>query len=247
MLADSGTAPERRSQDELGTGVPVLEHLRPLIPAGQLERGTIVTVADRTPPAGQTASTYLALAMLAGATASGHYCAVVGFPDLGIAAADALGADLGKILLIDNPGERWAEVVSVLALAVDMILLRPPAAPTAEHLRRIGSRIRVTPRQPGTILVVAGPWAGAHLRLATDSVEWTGIGRGSGHLAARRVTIAAQGRGTAGRQRTMRVLLPAPDGSLQPADTDERGNLLPGEAGSRFARPRLEPRVAAAG
>lgn len=244
MLADSGTAPEQRSRNELDTGVPVLEHLRPLMPAGRLERGTIVTIADRTPPA-TAGSSYLALAILAGAAAGGHYCAVVGVPDFGIVAADALGADLSRILLIDDPGERWAEVVSVLATAVDLILLRPPAPPTAEHQRRIANRIKITPRQPGSCLVVAGPWTGAHLNLSIGDVAWTGIGRGAGNLAARRVTIAAQGRGPAGRQRTIRALLPAADGTLQPAHTDERGVRLPDAAGSRTAKPGFTPLPAA--
>lgn len=229
LLADTGTVPERRTQDAQGTGVPVPELLRPLLPAGQLERGGIVSVADRVPPVpGLSGPGYLALALAAGASAGGSWCAVVGMPELGIAALSGLGADLTKFLLVDHPGERWPEAVAVLAGAVDLILLRPPARPSAAILRRVVNRIRVTERQRGCALLVSGPWDGAHLTLRVTEAEWSGLGQGTGNLTERRVTIVSDGRRAAGRARTVQALLPAADGSLAaPAAADGTREEVP--------------------
>ncbi|MFD0634231.1 hypothetical protein ACFQ9X_24450 [Catenulispora yoronensis] len=77
------------------------------------------------------APSYLALALAAGASAGGAWCGVVGLPGFGIAAASGMGADLGRFLMVDEPGERWAEAVNVLAGAVDVVLVRPPRRPVA--------------------------------------------------------------------------------------------------------------------
>jgi hypothetical protein len=126
-----------------------------------------------------------------------------------------MGADLGRFLMLDEPGERWAEAVAVLAGAVDLVLVRPPRQPAGEHVRRIGARIRRTARQRGAALVVAGEWPGADLRLRMTEASWTGLGAGTGHLTGRRVTVVADGRGAAGRERTARLWLPAADGTVR--------------------------------
>jgi hypothetical protein len=171
---------------------------------------------DAIPPYA-AAPSYLALALAAGASAGGGWCGVVGLPALGIAAAAGLGADLRHMLLLDEPGDRWAEAVAVLAGAVDLILVRPPGRPTAEQLRRITARLRKTARQRGAALVVAGAWHGAHVTLRTTQSVWTGLGTGQGHLTGRRVTVVAEGRGAQGRPRTALLWLPAADGSVASA------------------------------
>src|SRR5690349_16808264 len=82
--------------------------------------------AGRTWPGRSGTPSYLAVALSAGASAGGAWCAAVGLPALGVAAVAGLGADLRHLLLLDDPGERWAEAVAVLAGAVDLILVRPP-------------------------------------------------------------------------------------------------------------------------
>ena len=171
---------------------------------------------DAVPPYA-AAPSYLALALAAGASAGGGWCGVVGLPALGIAAAAGLGADLRRMLLLDEPGERWAEAVAVLAGAVNLILVRPPGRPTAEQLRRVTARLRRTARQRGAALVVAGAWHGAHVTLRTTQSVWTGLGTGQGHLTGRRVTVVAEGRGAQGRPRTALLWLPAADGSVASA------------------------------
>jgi len=195
-------------------GVPVLPALRSLIPGGALRRGGVLTLGDRVRPSGDAPS-YLALALAAGASAGGAWCGVVGLPAFGIAAASGMGADLGRFLMVDEPGERWAEAVAVLAGAVDLVLVRPPRRPGGEQVRRIGARIRRTVRQRGSVLVVAGEWPGADLRLRLTEAAWAGLGDGTGHLTGRRVTVTADGRGAAGRERTARLWLPAADGAVR--------------------------------
>jgi hypothetical protein len=216
LLKDTGTAPEIRNRGPAeGGAIPVHECLRPLVPGGELARGTIVAVPPRTapwPPA--AAPTYLALALLAGATAGGAWGAAIGYPALGIAAAAGLGADLSKTLLLDEPGDRWPDAVAILADAVDVILLHPPARPTGEQLRRLTSRVRTTARQRGVALIVTGPWSSAHLTLHTHDPHWTGLGNGTGHLTARRVTVSSDGRAVHGRQREVDLWLPAADGTV---------------------------------
>lgn len=215
--------------------VPVLPPLRSLIPGGALRRGGVLAVGDRVRPWGDAPS-YLALALAAGASAGGAWCGVVGLPAFGIAAASGMGADLGRFLMVDEPGERWAEAVAVLAGAVDLVLVRPPRRPGGEQVRRIGARIRRTVRQRGAVLVVAGEWPGADLRLRLTEAAWSGLGDGTGHLTGRRVTIAADGRGAAGRERTARLWMPAADGAVREwvADADAPIRPAADAAGQRF-------------
>lgn len=213
----TGTASStsRTDADTDADGVPVLDCLRSLLPGGVLQRGSVVAVPDRVAPwpARSGTPSYLALALSAGASAAGAWCAAVGLPALGVAAVAGLGADLRHLLLLDDPGERWAEAVAVLAGAVDLILVRPPGRPSAEHVRRITARLRTTARQRGSVLIVAGAWSGAHVTLRTTKSVWSGLGDGTGHLTGRRVTVVAEGRGTHGRSRTAQLWLPAADGS----------------------------------
>ena len=213
--------------------VPVLAALRTLVPGGVLRRGAAVAVGDRVRSGGDAPS-YLALALAAGASAGGAWCGVVGLPAFGIAAASGMGADLSRFLMLDEPGERWAEAVAVLAGAVDLVLVRPPRRPAGEHVRRIGARIRRTARQRGAVLVVAGEWPGADLRLRLTEAAWAGLGEGTGHLTGRRVTVAAAGRGAAARERSARLWLPAADGAVREWAAETDAPVLPGQSTERF-------------
>ncbi|MFD0634232.1 hypothetical protein ACFQ9X_24455 [Catenulispora yoronensis] len=65
------------------------------------------------------------------------------------------------------------------------------------------------------MLLVAGEWPGADVRLRLTESVWSGLGAGTGHLTGRRVTVAVDGRGAAGRERTARLWLPAADGAVR--------------------------------
>jgi hypothetical protein len=196
--------------------LPVLPPLEPLLPAGGLRRGSVVAVAG---------STSLALALLAAASAQGSWCAAVGLPALGLAAAAELGVVLDRFPLVASPGRDsgpggWAWVVAALLDACDVVLARPPAALRAADARRLTARVR----ERGAVLVVAGAWVEpAEVRLTLASATWEGLGQGHGRLRGRRVEVVTGGRGAAGRERRVPLWLPHPDGGVRAEEVvDER-------------------------
>ncbi|MDQ7807352.1 hypothetical protein Q5425_26750 [Amycolatopsis sp. A133] len=87
--------------------LPVTPALAELLPGGGLWRGTTVSVLR---------SAALVLALLAEATRQGSWAAIVGMPDLGVAAAAELGVDLDRFALVAAPG---AELVAVVSALID--------------------------------------------------------------------------------------------------------------------------------
>jgi hypothetical protein len=185
--------------------LPVAAPLEGLFPAGALPRGSIVTVAG---------STSLAVSLLVAASQGGSWCAAVGLPSLGVVAAAELGVCLDRLALVPAPGPQWTTVAGALVDAVDVVVVRPPGGLRAADARRLATRVR----ERGAVLVPVGPWPeGAQLRLSVTSAQWDGLGRGHGHLRARRLGVVAQGRGVAARERRVELWLPAPGGGLAPA------------------------------
>ena len=192
----------RHDEDAVpGSGrLPVLPALDDLLPGG-LQRGTVVAVG---------CWGLLCLAVAAGASAAGAWCAAVGLPQLGVAAAAGAGLDPSRLLLIPDPGPRWPQVVASLLDGCELVLLQPPGHPSAQ----VRTRLAATLRRCGGVLVVAGRWEGAQARLLVTRQEWAGIGAGHGRLRARRVQVAADGRGAAARPCTRWLWLPGPDGTV---------------------------------
>lgn len=196
-------------------GAAVLPALRTLVP--DLPAGSLVSVAG-----GGSAS--LAAALVAGASEGGSWCAVVGVPEFGVRSAVGMGADPQRLLLVDDPGRRWAETVAALAEGVGMVLTRAPARVTPALARRLTS----VARRHGCVLVVSGAaWEGTWLRLEVTESVWTGLAQGHGHLRGRRATVSALGRGAGGGRRAA-VWLPGPDGTVGPdrtAEVPSNGNI----------------------
>jgi hypothetical protein len=187
-----------------GGALPVLPALRELLPGG-LTRGSVVAAG----PWG-----LLALALAAGASVAGAWCAVAGVPQLGVSAAIGVGLDPARLLLVPDPGTAWPQVVASLLDGCELVLLRPPDRVPATVRRRLEAVLR----RCGGVLIVAGDWDGAQARLLITRQEWSGIQPGHGRLRARRVLVAADGRGAAARARTRWLWLPGPDGSVGLAD-----------------------------
>ena len=170
--------------------LPVLPELEELLVGGGLRRGPSVAVAN---------STTLALRLLAGPSQAGSWCAAVGLPSLGLAAAAEAGLALERLALVPDPGEpkQWGTIVAALLDALDVVLVRPPTRVRIADARRLAARAR----ERGSVLVVIGRWEGADVRLSVTGQDWDGIGQGHGHLQSRRLHVAATGRGAAARER----------------------------------------------
>ena len=173
-----------RAMQAAGLGartLPTRPELGPLLPGGALKAGVAYAVPD---------SLTLAMLLMAGPSAAGGWCGVVGVPDFGIEAAAGFGVDLERLVLVPEPGDQWLAVAAQLADVLPVVLLRPPARATAGDTSRLASRLR----QRGSTLLVHGPWAQAEATLEVETVAWTGIGTGSGYLAGRdvRVTVTAR-------------------------------------------------------
>jgi hypothetical protein len=201
--------------------LPVLPALRGLLPDGGLRRGCVVTTGDWG---------LLSLALAAGAVAAGAWCAVAGMPDAGIAAAADAGLDPARLLLVGDLGQNWPQVVASLLDGFDLVLLRLPDEPSAQTRRKL----EATVRRHGAVLLVAGEWDGAQVRLRVAASEWIGIGCGHGRLRARRVRVVADGRGGWSRPTDRWLWLPGPNGEVaeapEAAEAGRPGSGRPGAA-----------------
>jgi hypothetical protein len=199
-------APVRHSDDVVaGEGVlPVLPALQELLPSGGLVRGSVVTTGDWG---------LLSLALAAGASAAGAWCAIAGMPAVGVRAATDAGLDPDRLVLVAEPGRSWPQVVASLLDGFDIVLLCLEQPPSAQ-LRR---KLEAAARRYGSVLLVAGDWPGAHARLLVAEQRWTGIDAGHGRLQARRARVVSSGRGAGERQRSCWLWLPGPDGAVTSA------------------------------
>ncbi len=207
--------------------LPVLPALESLLPGGGLRRGSVVTVGGSS----VTGSTSLALSLLAAVSAQGSWCAAVGLPALGLAAAAEMGVVLERFPVVASVGRGsgpggWAWVVAALIDAVDVVLAGPPSGPgggvRAADARRLTARVR----ERGAVLVTCGDGAWpepAEVCLTVTSAAWEGLGRGHGHLRGRRVEVVAGGRGAAARERRAQLWLPHPDGGVRQVEDEEAG------------------------
>lgn len=184
--------------------VPVPAALARLLPGRGLRRGAAVSVAD-------DAGLLLALAS-GGAGGADAWCASVGLPELGLLAATGYGIDPGRLLLVDEPGRQWPEVVAALAGAVEVLLLRPSTGAVPPQL---AARLGAVLRRSGCVLLVAGPWPGAELRLSVRASRWFGLGSGHGLLSGRQAQVLVEGRGAAARGRSGWVWLPDEHGVVR--------------------------------
>jgi hypothetical protein len=212
--------------------LPVLPALAPLLPGGGLQRGTTVAVGTRD---GLPGATSLALALAAGASQAGSWVAAVGLGALGLVAAAELGVALDRLVLVADPGrqrEGWASVVAALVDGFDVVLVagQPEGRDRGQGEGRGQGRGRGTGLRPadarrlvararerGAVLMTVGgdlPGERSPVRLTVVAAAWTGLGEGWGHLAGRRVTVEAGGRGEAARPRRAELWLPDAGGAV---------------------------------
>lgn len=188
----------------------VLPAIAPLLPGG-LRRGTTLAVG------GGPGATSLALALLAGPSRQGSWCAVVGLAELGLVAAAGLGVELGRLALVPLPGTSWVEVTGALLDGLDVVVVRPPARVAVTDARRLAARAR----HRGAVLEVltrcAPEWPErTDARLTVVGAAWEGLGEGGGHLRGRRLEVRSEGRGAAARGARAQVWLPSAEGAVVP-------------------------------
>jgi len=202
--ADTATGPAG------GSGVhrvlPVLPELSRVLPSRGLRRGsTIAILPGQSWPAGGSS---LVLALLAEASRSGSWCAVVGVPAFGAVAAAQVGIALDRLALVPYPGPEWPTVVAALFDGVDVVVSAVPTGVSGSIAKRLGARVR----QRGCVFVPYGRWEGADVTLQVVRGAWEGLGQGRGRLRRRQVSISARGRGAASRVKEVKIWMPAASG-----------------------------------
>lgn len=161
-------------------------------------------------------SATLALALLAGPSRAGGWCAAVGVADFGAEAAAALGVDLDRTVLVPEPGDRWLEVTAALVDVATVVLVRPPARVAPHQAEKLAARLR----KRGAALVAweatPGRWPRCEVRLTTRGPAWSGVGLGHGHLRSRKLLVEVQ-RGAAPPRRGA-LWFPAEDQTYRPVE-----------------------------
>jgi hypothetical protein len=195
--------------------LPTHPALAELLPGGGLKQGAMYSVES---------SATLLLALLAGPSAAGSWCGVVGVPEFGIEAAASFGIDLDRLVLVPSPGDQWLAVTAAIADVLTVVVIKPPRQASEGNLARLTARLR----QRGSTLLVVGSWPQSEAMLSLSQSSWTGIGDGAGHLTARQVTVTVSTR-AGGRPRSTRMWLPDPELQFARVEVPEissvRGNL----------------------
>lgn len=199
-----GTAATLVSHTDPDRVLPVVDPLAEVLPAGGLVRGQVIACLGPSAPV-------LALALLARASATGSWLAVVGVPWLGAEAAREVGVSLERTLAIDIDPRRhdaWAEALVAAADGVELLLAARDAGLPDRVLRRVRTRVRAR----GAVLVTLPAGAGAvggggrsgertgdrtgevDLVLTAHTDTWWGLGRGHGRVGGRRLRVEVAGR-----------------------------------------------------
>ena len=172
--------------------LPVADSISSLLPRGVLRRGSVSVVTG-----GQgSGAVSLALTLASEASAQGHWCGVVGIGDPGATAMSEAGMDLRRVLFSAEPSKRWLEVIAELLDGVEILIVRLSTSVSFSTARRLSARARE--RRAAVIIVTEDRqyWPmPADLGLSIRSSTWMGIGRGDGHLRARRLELEVAARG----------------------------------------------------
>jgi hypothetical protein len=161
-------------------------------------------------------SASLALAMLAGPSKAGGWCAAVGVDDFGAETAYSLGVDLDRTVLVPDPGDQWLEVTAALVDVATVVLVKPQGRVPELVAEKIGARLRKRSAALVALESRKGDWPRCEVRLTTREPRWSGIGEGHGHLRARRILVESQ-RGSAPPRRGA-LWFPAEDQTYRRAE-----------------------------
>ena len=191
---------------------PTHEALADLLPDGGLKEGAAYSVSP---------SSALVMALLAGPSAAGSWCGVVGMPEFGVEAAEAMGLDLDRLVLVPHPGDQWLTVTASIADALGVVVVRPSRAAGDAAVARLASRLR----ERGSTLLVVGAWPQTEAMISLTESRWSGLGDGSGCLTSREVTVTVTSRRSP-RPVSGRLLMPDPEQGIRRLDP----RAMPGAA-----------------
>lgn len=178
---------------ELGRELlPVPPALAGLLPEGGVPKGSVVAYSG----AGS-----LLTGLLAAVTGGGGYAAAIGLPRLGLLAAAEMGADLGRLAVVTEPGPDPVEVAAVLLDGLDLVVvgLAGMSVPPS-RTRILAARAR---SRGSTLVVTGGAWSGPMLRIDTRVAGYSGLGRGRGRLRSVRLDVCVRGRSAPERTGTL--------------------------------------------
>ncbi len=157
---------------------------------------------------------------------------MVGQRGLGLLAAVEMGADLGRIALVPEPGPDRVGVAAVLLDGMDLVVLDLAGASVPpSRSRAVVARAR---SRGAALVVTGGEWEGAEVRIDARVSGYEGLGAGCGRVRGMRMDVRARGRafpsrgvGMALRHRRGRMGWstgeePAPAGGVRPASVDAR-------------------------
>ncbi|HWV27638.1 MAG TPA: hypothetical protein VNZ66_10460 [Aeromicrobium sp.] len=155
--------------------------------------------------------------LMAGPSADGAWCGIVGTARLGLEALAAAGVRLDRCVLVPDPQSCWIEVTAALVDVLGVVAVVPPVDVGERDAGRLAARLRAR----GSVLLTLGDrlWPRVDARIDVTDVEWVGLGQGHGHLQARRVTLGVR-RGTA-PVRTRRLWFPDLDQRIRPAADEQ--------------------------
>jgi len=174
--------------------MPTHEALADLLPDGGLREGATYALSP---------SSALVMALLAGPSQAGSWCGVVGMPEFGVEAAEAMSIDLDRLVLVPHPGDAWLTVTAAIADALSIVVVRPGRAASDGAIAKLAGRLR----ERGAILLVLGPWPQFVAVIRLTESHWSGLGDGHGHLSEREVTVTVSSK-RGGRPRSGRLMMP---------------------------------------
>lgn len=186
--------------------MPTHEALADLLPDGGLREGATYALSP---------SSALVMALLAGPSQAGSWCGVVGMPEFGVEAAEAMGIDLDRLVLVPHPGDAWLTVTAAIADALGIAVVRPGRAASDGAISKLAGRLR----ERGSTLLVLGPWPQAEAMISLTESHWSGLGDGHGYLSEREVTITVSSK-RGGRPRSGRVMMPDAELGIRRLDRD---------------------------
>ena len=192
---------------------PVPSALERLLPGG-LPRGGTVAVEG---------SLSLLLAMIGAASTAGAWCALAGLPPVSAEAAIGFGVVVERTPVVSAPvpgsGRAWAGMIAALLDTIDVVAARTGTVLAAGDLSRLAARARSKDAALLLYLDRSVAWTGVDLRLSAVDQAWQRARGPRGRLTARRVTVAAHGRGRFARPQAIGLWLPDRRGRMAPAVT----------------------------